>query len=336
MLREILSAAPRILSLSSSVRPDSTSETREGQFFDAFLSFRTLLDSLPGLLIVQAVGNDGYEGAYTARDSLQRDVFQEALVMLRNASNDYSARIVFVGETDINGNRATESNAFTGLVDVYAPGFGVPVVLPDGSADVASGTSFAAPTVAGIAGQLLAADPTLSAADLKSLLLAGARDSVENSSGVNVAPSRVGNTTDVVYEADSYGSLRVLSARNGTPLCGAQLVPSLQSSAGYIDTRAIRDSSSLPELIPDFSLSQQSLAPGGRLFAGMSSHLIRFVSGGWQPYQTAPDSARRLFGERDTLTYFISGNPYATPTLQLRVLPSGAIWNLSPESAFPQ
>ncbi|MDZ7629787.1 MAG: S8/S53 family peptidase, partial [Gemmatimonadaceae bacterium] len=168
--QEILRAAPRILSLSSDyvINPDTLQ--READIVAITLRFRQLLDSLPMLLIVQAVGNDGYQGSYAARDTSLRNIFQEALVAIRSGSTTYRDRIVFVGETDRNGNRPTESNEFSGLIDLYAPGFGVPILLADGTVAIGRGTSFAAPIVAGIAGQLLAMDPTLSAKDLKDLL----------------------------------------------------------------------------------------------------------------------------------------------------------------------
>ena len=336
---EIIRAAPRILSLSSSSRPDSAKDEREGQFFDAFLSFKTLLDSIPGLLIVQAVGNDAYQGAYSARDSASRDVFQEGLVMLRNESNEYKDRIVFVGETDVNGNRATESNDFAGLVDVYVPGFEVPVLLPDGTVDIGSGTSYAAPTVAGIAGQLLAIDPTLSAADLKALLLAGARDSVENSNGDNVAPSRVGNTSDVVYEADAFGSLRLLSSRAGQPLCGSTVtavrtrraaVPGMTDTLPYaVDVRrygglverlTTTDADGLALVYPRSNTTYLSVAPGGRTFSTAtervaydpSVHLFTLGSGVWTAASKQDGLLGMLFGERDTLLVDFDGVVFAT------------------------
>ena len=142
-----------------------------------------------------------------------------------------------------------------------------------------------------------------------------------------------------MYEADAYGSLRQLSSRAGTPICGAALVPwsnEADAASFYVTTRAIRYGTTFAEELPDFSLSAQSLAAGGRLFAGMSAQRSRLASKVWLNFEPYPDSARRLFGERDTITYFIPGNPYRAPVLQLRLLPSALSWSLNPPTAYPE
>ena len=249
------------------------------------MKFKSLMDSLPELLIVQAIGNDTATTAYSQRDSTKRFVLQEALVSLRDSGASYRDRIIFVGASDVNGNRGTFSNAYPGLVDIYSPGVDVPVLPPGSVIDTRSGTSFAAPTVASIAGQMLAMDSTLSAAALKDLLLRGARDSVENSNGDNVAPNPVGNTTDVVYEADAYGSLRLLSALGGgRPLCGATVdavrtrpappgedhlrFSVVAITGGTSEVLGSTDSAGDSLLYPGTPFGTQlSVAPGGRSFS---------------------------------------------------------------------
>jgi Subtilase family len=327
---ELRKIAPRILTLSSdiSAQPGVTqadSIERDGQFFDAFLAFKSLLDSVPGLLIVQAAGNDSYQGSYSARADTSKAVLQEGLVKLRNDSSAYADRIVFVGETDVNGNRASESNEFTGLIDIYAPGFDVPILLPSGAISSGRGTSFAAPVVAGIGGQLLAMDPTLSAAQVKALLLAGAQDSVENQNGDNIPPSRVGNAFDVVYEVDAYGSLRRLSARAGRPLCGAtvlalrkQISPNplgnaplqvfiRRYSSGHTETISRDENNDV--MLNDRSGNTLSVAPGGRGISlssvipnlGTATNLFALTTSGWVAQPKRMNTLAILYGERDTV-----------------------------------
>lgn len=306
------------------------------------------MDSLPELLIVHAVGNDSYQGLYSARDSASRSALQEGLVMLRNESTTYADRIIFVGETDSNGNRSNESNAFTGLVDLYAPGYNVPVLLPNGTVGSGRGTSFAAPTVAGIAGQLLAMDSSLSAADLKNLLMRGARDSVENSNGDNTFPNPVGNTTDVVYEADAFGSLRLLSSRGGgRPLCGAIVeavrakgAPPGQDHAKFAvvakayegggELRLSTDVSGDSLLYPGSPFGPQlSVAPGGRSFAVTSvtaleesrTNVFQLTNGTWNAVRKIDDSFGMFFGERDTLFLDNVGATFATTGGRLPIAP---------------
>lgn len=321
---EIAKASPRILSFSSDIRPTGDAAQRETEFFYLTMKFKSLMDSLPRLLIVQAIGNDSVTTPYTLRDSTKRYVIQEALVSLRDSGANYRDRIVFVGASNVNGSRGSFSNAYPGLVDVYSPGVDVPVLLPGAIIDTRSGTSFAAPTVASIAGQMLAMDSTLSAADLKALLLAGAQDSVENANGDNIAPSPVGNTSDVVYEADAYGSLRLLSARAGRPLCGAtvlalrkQVSPNPLGNAP-LQLHIRRYSSGITEdisrdenndvMLNDRSGNMLSVAPGGRGISlssvipnlGTATNLFALTPSGWVAQPKRMNTLAILYGERDT------------------------------------
>jgi Subtilase family len=337
---QLLLRRPRVLSLSTEFTPSSTYSTAQKLTYQrlVYLTTVTLLDSLPSLLIVKSANNDGFNDSFEKFNDSKRGALATTIAFLVSQPA-YSTRVLLVGATNSSGSRANFSNHISGRVEIYAPGANVPVLRPGDVVGSESGTSFATPLVAGIAGQLLTMDPSLSPADVKQLILDGARDSVENPSGVNALPAKVGGIQDTVYEADYYGSLRLLSARAGTPLCGAQLRPWSNEpdnlSVIFNSTRAVRYQSGIQENLPDFSLSQQSLAPGGRLFAGMSSHLMSFANGFWQTYVTVPDSARRLFGERDTLTYIVPGDPFSQPIVQLRLLASAGAWSLNPAAASP-
>jgi hypothetical protein len=210
--------------------------------------------------------------------------------------------------------------------------------------------------VTGIVGQLLAMDPTLSAADLKNLLLAGARDSVERADGVNVAPSPVSGISDVVYEADAYGSLRLLSARAGRPLCGANVsvarttapasdsVPFAVSILRYRSTTPellTVDADGRPLIYPEQWGPVLSVAPGGRAIAATSgiytyeaqTNLFNLQAGAWRATQKLPGLLGLLFGERDTLRLEEDGAVFATTTGRL---PKRAYPHPDDEAYFPQ
>jgi Subtilase family len=307
---QIIANQTRVLSLSSdfSADPSGSADKRYALQRAAYVALKYLLDQNSNLLVVKSAGNDSYSGAFDASPAHVQTGFLAAISTLK-ADPTYADRIVLVGATNKSGNRWTRSNAFAGLVDVYAPGEAVPVLRANGNLDYDSGTSFSTPLVAGIAGQLLTMDPSLSAADVKALLLAGARDSVEGPDGINRLPDKVGNTTDVVYEADAYGSLRLLSARAGTPLCGAQMMP-WGNPVTYPDAyfnrapgvRAVRYGGAT-ETFPGTARSVQALAPGGRLLAFAPSFFQQFAGPSWTTTQTYTDGYRRIFGERDTLAY---------------------------------
>ncbi len=292
---ELVALQPRVLSLSSDFGLFEKLSRYAFNLRAASDGIAELLDSLPGLLIVQAAGNDGVVGSPESIPVSRRTVLQQALLSLKASGVPYSSQIIHVGSTTQSGNRAGRSNTLSGSLDVYAPGERVTSLAVDGTPREVSGTSFAAPLVAGVAAQLLAVDPSLTAADVKQLILAGATDSVENSSGVNVAPSKVGNTSDDVYEADAFGSLRVLSGmRPGTPICDPSFAywkESASQPTGPKGWRAIRYGGALDDRFDQPGMpgreSGYSLAPGGRLLA---------TGVGLQASRAGGVRLRRLFG----------------------------------------
>ena len=97
----------------------------------------------------------------------------------------------------------------SGAVQVDAPGVGVFSTYPGGRYARLSGTSMAAPNAAGVAALALSANGNLSAAELRTLIVNGAIDTVVNSDSIG----RVNAATTVAYAAagvtgDSLGSER--------------------------------------------------------------------------------------------------------------------------------
>lgn len=75
--------------------------------------------------------------------------------------------IIAVAATDRNDNRAGFSNFGPTSVDLGAPGVAIPSTLPNNTYGNLSGTSMATPHVVGVAGLLLAQDPTLTNNEIK-------------------------------------------------------------------------------------------------------------------------------------------------------------------------
>jgi subtilisin family serine protease len=99
------------------------------------------------------------------------------------------------------------------LVEIAAPAVAVGA-LDDSGIQLVDGTSMAAPLVSGAAGLLKSFDPTLTAPEIKAILLEGARR----------AGRRVWAITGrAVFVLDAYESLKVAAERVGAPLCGNRI-----------------------------------------------------------------------------------------------------------------
>ncbi len=82
------------------------------------------------------------------------------------------ANVICVGATDQNDRPASFTNYGAASVDLFAPGVNIASTRPGGGYGYASGTSMATPMVSGALALMLAQDPSLTAAQLKTDLLA--------------------------------------------------------------------------------------------------------------------------------------------------------------------
>jgi hypothetical protein len=151
-------------------------------------------------LLVLAAGNDGIDARWALFPRLA-EVLPSRVLVVGAANRSQTGDTLW---------RTPQDESNTGLlVSVVAPGEEVAGFDKDGNISLASGTSVATPMVAGIAGLLLSADPTLSADSLRSLILAGA--------------NRSGRTAAGIPLVNAYESLRAASEASGTPLCGNEV-----------------------------------------------------------------------------------------------------------------
>ncbi|GAA4430554.1 S8 family peptidase [Bremerella cremea] len=109
------------------------------------------------ILFVAAAGNDG-----TNNDSIAH-----------YPSNYNVSNIISVAATDNNDNLASFSNYGSQTVDIAAPGVGIYSTIIGGYYASFSGTSMAAPHVAGVAALAFAYDPDATAAEVKAAILGG-------------------------------------------------------------------------------------------------------------------------------------------------------------------
>jgi subtilisin family serine protease len=156
---------------------------------------KKFVDASPRTLFVFAAGNDG-------RDN---DIFPTS------PTNIVADNKISVAATLANHSLARFSNFGMKMVDVAAPGVGILSTLPGGKdTGYMSGTSQAAPYVAGVAGQLKEQNKALTPKDLKKILI-GTVDMKDWLSG-KVVSGGVINTVRAVHAAKLSSRMSVESA----------------------------------------------------------------------------------------------------------------------------
>lgn len=153
---------------------DNGADVINMSFGKSFSPQKEFVDSIVKLadennvLLVHAAGNDG------------KNIDIEYNFPNRYASNSevIANNWITVGASAISPKKkdlvASFSNYGITKVDVFAPGHDMLVCSPDNEYDIASGTSFAAPVVSGIAALIKSYYPQLTGADIKEIILASA------------------------------------------------------------------------------------------------------------------------------------------------------------------
>jgi subtilisin family serine protease len=116
-----------------------------------------------GVLMIHAAGNDGDDMTQAA--SYPTPVYKDggrAVNWIEVGATSWRMRDSLV---------ASFSNFGKGVVDVFAPGDDIYSTVPGGKFKKESGTSMASPVVAGVSALLMSYFPTLTAADVKRIVL---------------------------------------------------------------------------------------------------------------------------------------------------------------------
>jgi len=214
----------------------------------------------------------------------------------------YADQIIWVAGTDDAGGFWSPSHFWSGAT-IVAPATNILTLdnRANGHAtNVWEGTSFSAPFVAGVAGLLLAMDPTLTAAQVKSYIVRGdTQPRLNRQTGVFGPPQTVAGAPETVYQLDAYGALTLLASERSTvPLCGNRVwVATTQLVAQ-------RDTGAAPQVLADI---------------GDTAAFVNVHHGGRRVDVWTDDFDPLSFVFTQQGTWTQSGNPPASP--------DGGAWN---------
>ncbi|MBT2448759.1 S8 family serine peptidase [Streptomyces sp. ISL-43] len=132
-----------------------------------------------GSLQVAAAGNENYDLAHKTTDSASPNDSTPTTRTITNACLDIPTELPGVVTVAANGTGVTKasfSNFGQGVIDVAAPGSNVYSTAPGGGYSTKSGTSMAAPHVAGVAALIASANPGITPAQIRDKLATQAND----------------------------------------------------------------------------------------------------------------------------------------------------------------
>ena len=132
-----------------------------------------------GILFLAAAGNGGWDGIGDDND-----------VTPHYPSNYDLDNVISVAATDRNDQLVGFSNYGAVSVDLAAPGASILSTLPGGTYGFKNGTSMATPHVSGVVGLLAAANPSATATEIKSAIMAGV-DSLPGLAGRCISGGRL-------------------------------------------------------------------------------------------------------------------------------------------------
>ena len=147
--------------------------------YEALDSIKNALESYTGLFVCSA-GNGIRDETQQRNVGVNTDTTphypSEYSDETDPAYSRVSDRIISVGSIDEDGQKATSSNYGSNTVSIFAPGDSIYSTIPNNQYGYKSGTSMAAPHVAGVAALMLSVEPSLSASRIKEIILNTADD----------------------------------------------------------------------------------------------------------------------------------------------------------------
>lgn len=295
--------------------------------------------TLNGGVLVYSLGNDAVTASLSdwAEGAMPKGVFglRAAIAHLRldATAGKSNGRIITVAGTRRDNSFAPFSNFMLDGTDIAAPAESILTIghtsYSSGAMSL-SGTSFAAPLVAGAAGLLVAMLPSLNLDSIKDYIVRGSRAARPNVATGAPERSPVANAPETVHELDVYGALKLLSSeRPGTPICGFPVSMGFDENGSVDGTVLLERQVGNIEIIQvpgGHTTSQVSVAQGGRLLSVFDSYaptestfviqsILMDQLGNSRGF--VPDAFRRYL-ERDTLDQLWANTPYPQEDYVLR------------------
>lgn len=203
-----------------------------------------------GVLFVTAAGNDS--------NNNDREPFYPASFHLLN--------IIAVAATDSHDRLASFSNYGANSVNVGAPGVGIRSTVPGGYAEL-SGTSMAAPHVAGLAALIKSAYPTMSLSEIRSRILNG--DSISALDRITTSGKRINVEKALLSPASGSNGASIISLigsrGTNTLYAGKQFSVALSGGVGETSAFTIKFLSNLNKVIGKCTLGPMTFDQDGAL-----------------------------------------------------------------------
>ena len=250
-----------------------------------------------GILVVAAAGNAG-----TNNDTAPQYPASSSL-----------ANVVSVAASDASNNLASFSDYGASTVSLAAPGVEIYSTLPGNQYGYLSGTSMAAPEVAGVAALAWAADPSATVAQVKSALLAG----------VTKLPSLSGKVVSGGV-LNAYNTLKLLAAT--TPVSPSPVSPA--PSPTPVSTTPT---------IASLAVSASTMSSGGSVSVvaqGVSTngtsvyfYLDSNANGTWDSGDALIASTASISGGQAGMSWNTTGFATGAYRIFARTLARGGLWS---------
>lgn len=278
---QLVNAGCRIINMSLAIRRITR--------LDAFLE--KLQQYNENVLFIQAAGNV----AQTSGESTDDDYLDENQDLDTESTYTYynNSNYIRVAAVDMNDDIPSLSYYGAKRVHIAAPGYQLSLPTKDGTMELMSGTSFAAPFVSGTAALLLEADPTLTPSELKSAILSSADfcsnlyQKVQGCRRLNVmaAVESVdpptgglhisGRSNNWFYLVNNQGSRIVKGAKKVLPAPNGFVYQTTGNELYYLPGPL--SSNTTPVLIPDTQNTVSFAASWGNLVVYNGSTLRRYI-----------------------------------------------------------